>query len=242
MSRRRERVFFLIKPDGVTREREIMAILEPWVRVAAARRFSRAPMKRMAALYGEHRGKVFFPWLMTFFRGRPVKAFILEARPGKGTGAGLHRRVAKLVGATNPREAAPGTIRALSDDDIRLSMRQGRAIRNLAHRSLTPADSRREAALFFHDVPSPGADRFTPGKLTADLVSPLAARPPVKALGGIFFDERLGRALSSLGLVPAGSRLKGSLERPGRRPGSATLDLAFIQGGRRRRRTISLQR
>jgi nucleoside diphosphate kinase len=143
-----ERVFLLLKPDGVPREAEIMAILSAGVSVAASRVFAEAPLDRIESLYAEHRGKPFYEPLIASFRGRPVKAFLLAAKDGTPSG-NLHDLVAALVGETDPKKAAPGTVRALSPDSMEVSMREKRTVRNLVHRSRTAEDSLREGAIFF---------------------------------------------------------------------------------------------
>lgn len=231
-----ERVFFLIKPDGLPRAREIMAILEPKVKVMASRRFPRAPFRRIAALYSEHEGKPFHPWLMAAMKGRPVKAFLLEAR-SRGLRPGeLHRMVARLVGDTDPRKAAPGTVRALSDDDMTLSMSQGRVVRNLVHRGRTPEESLREAAIFFHDRTGPEALAVEPGPLSLAIVDPVAN--VCRGVSGMLFEERLASALRIMGFIPAGARLVAYAEsvRRGRRgeAGPVVMSFDYSSGGRLR--------
>jgi nucleoside diphosphate kinase len=201
-----QRVFLLIKPDGVAREGEILGILGPHLRVLARRPFRRAPLRRLEALYREHRGKAFYPWLLDYFRGKPVVALILAAAPSFPPGETLHGLVARLVGETDPRRAAPGTVRALSDDDMTRSMAEQRVVRNLVHRSLTPEESLREGAIFFHDVTLDPGEDIRPGPVALQLVNPLGGGR--REIGGIFFEERLEAMLSSLQLIPPGTRLE----------------------------------
>jgi nucleoside-diphosphate kinase len=85
--------------------------------------------------YAEHVGKPFYPGLVSYITSGPVIAICLE-----GPGAiGLAR---KVVGATNPADAAPGTIRGdLGIDNSR----------NLIHGSANADDAKREVDLFFGD-------------------------------------------------------------------------------------------
>lgn len=235
-----ERVFFLLKPDGVPREREILALLAPHALVVARRRFPKAPMRRFAALYAEHLGKAFHPWLMALLRGRPVVAFMLEPRPGIPKGA-FHQVVADLVGDTDPSRAAPGTIRALSDDSLAAALRARRGVRNLCHRGRLPEDSQREGALFFWDVPSPASPGVEPGPFARAFVDP--GRPSrVERFSGVFFDERLASLLRAMALLPRGSILTAYREEatgPGGAP-PLVLRFEYVHGHRRHRRAVEV--
>ncbi len=202
----RERAFFLLKPDGVPREAEIRAILDRHVRVVAERRFARAPMKRIAALYAEHRGKEFYPWLLAIFRGKPVKAYILESKKAGGKTGDFHTLLEKLVGATDPKKAAPGTIRALSGDDMTVSMRQKRSVRNLVHRSRAPEESLREGALFFFDLAGPGEEEIDVEPFAREFLDPLG-KAGGAGIAGHFFGQRLTHLLRRMRIIPAGARV-----------------------------------
>jgi len=84
--------------------------------------------------YEEHRDKPFFGELVTFITRGPLVAMIVEG------GADTWKVVRGLVGATNPREAAPGTIRG----DLALETGE-----NLVHGSDSTESAEREIALFF---------------------------------------------------------------------------------------------
>jgi nucleoside-diphosphate kinase len=83
--------------------------------------------------YAEHREKPFFDELVDFITATPVVAMRVR-------GEGAIRVMRSLVGATNPAEAAPGTIRG----DLALSMPD-----NLVHGSDSPESAQRELGLFF---------------------------------------------------------------------------------------------
>jgi len=125
----------LCKPDAVERRLvgEIVARLErKHLRVVAMemRRLDEATAKRH---YAEHEGKPFFGELVDFITSGPLVAMVVE-------GAGAWKVVRTLMGATNPREAVPGTIRG----DLAIEMS-----RNLVHGSDSAASAVREIALFF---------------------------------------------------------------------------------------------
>jgi nucleoside-diphosphate kinase len=86
--------------------------------------------------YAEHDGKPFFADLVSFITRSPLVAMVVE-------GPDAWKVVRGLMGATNPREAAPGTIRG----DLALDMPE-----NLVHGSDGPESAEREIALFFPDL------------------------------------------------------------------------------------------
>jgi nucleoside-diphosphate kinase len=83
--------------------------------------------------YAEHEGKAFFGDLVLFITRSPLVAMVVE-------GPEAWKVVRTLVGATNPREAAPGTIRG----DLAIELTE-----NLVHASDGPESADREIALFF---------------------------------------------------------------------------------------------
>jgi nucleoside-diphosphate kinase len=83
--------------------------------------------------YAEHEGKPFFGDLVLFITRSPLVAMVVE-------GPEAWKVVRTLVGATNPREAAPGTIRG----DLAIELTE-----NLVHASDGPESADREIALFF---------------------------------------------------------------------------------------------
>ena len=87
------------------------------------------------AHYAEHRDKPFFKGLVEFITSGPVVAFILE-------GPNAILEVRKMMGATHPKDALPGTIRG----DFATTIDE-----NVIHGSATPEDAAREIALFFKE-------------------------------------------------------------------------------------------
>jgi len=130
-----EETLVLVKGDGVRRK-----LIGEIIRRMEAKDLDIADMKLMDVTrelaeehYAEHREKPFFDELVDFITATPVVAMRV-----RGEGAiGVMR---SLMGATNPAEAAPGTIRG----DLALSMPD-----NLVHGSDSPESARRELGLFF---------------------------------------------------------------------------------------------
>jgi nucleoside-diphosphate kinase len=130
-----EETLVLVKGDGVRRK-----LIGEIIRRMEAKDLDIADMKLMDVTrelaeehYAEHREKPFFDELVDFITTTPVVAMRV-----RGEGAiGVMR---SLMGATNPAEAAPGTIRG----DLALSMPD-----NLVHGSDSPESARRELGLFF---------------------------------------------------------------------------------------------
>jgi nucleoside-diphosphate kinase len=130
-----ERTLVLIKPDAVQRKLagEILARFERRgleIRAAKLLQVDRGLAERH---YAEHAEKPFFGELVEFITSTPTLALVLE-------GEGAIQAVRATMGATNPANAAPGTIRG----DFALSMPD-----NLVHGSDSPESAAREIALWF---------------------------------------------------------------------------------------------
>ena len=130
-----EQTLVLVKGDGVRRR-----LIGEIIRRIEARGLDIVDMKLMdvgrelAELhYAEHREKPFFEELVEFITATPVVAMRIR-------GEGAIKAMRTLMGATNPADAAPGTIRG----DLALSMPD-----NLVHGSDSPESAERELGLFF---------------------------------------------------------------------------------------------
>ncbi|HEB67763.1 MAG TPA: nucleoside-diphosphate kinase [Gammaproteobacteria bacterium] len=133
-----ERTLSIIKPDGVARNLigEIYARFEKaGLRIVAARmlHLTRAQAE---GFYAVHRERPFFNDLVEFMISGPVMLQVLE-----GENAIAKNR--ELMGATNPAEAAPGTIRA----DFAKNVDE-----NIVHGSDGPDTARQEIAYFFAEI------------------------------------------------------------------------------------------
>ncbi len=126
-----------MKPDAMQRglAGEVLSRLERrGLRIAALRLFQmdEAMARRH---YGEHEGKPFYEGLISYITACPIIAAVLE-------GSDAVEVVRRTIGATNPAEAEPGTIRG------DLALETGR---NLIHGSDSPESAKREIALFFRE-------------------------------------------------------------------------------------------
>ena len=130
-----ERTLVLIKPDAVGRglAGEILARLERRGLSVRAAKLVHVGRDLAEQHYAEHREKPFFAELVEFITSAPTLAFVAE-------GDGAIATVRSTMGATNPADAAPGTIRG----DLALSMPD-----NLVHGSDSPESAEREIALWF---------------------------------------------------------------------------------------------
>ena len=130
------RTLVIVKPDGVERALigEIVGRLErKGLRVVAAE--LRQISKEVAGQhYAEHEGKPFYGDLVTFITRSPAMVMVVEGP------ADTFAMVRSLMGATNPKDAAPGTIRG----DLATEMTE-----NLIHGSDSAESAAREIALFF---------------------------------------------------------------------------------------------
>lgn len=132
-----EKTLSIIKPDAVAKQ-TIGAILSRFE--AAGLKIIDLQMIHLTAqqaegFYAEHKGKGFFNDLITFMTSGPVTIQVLE-----GENAIEENR--KLMGATNPHEAEPGTIRADFSDSIDA---------NAVHGSDSAESALREISFFFGD-------------------------------------------------------------------------------------------
>jgi nucleoside-diphosphate kinase len=130
-----ERTFVMVKPDGVQRGlvgRILQRIEEKGFKIVALK-MTKMPIEKAKEHYAEHAGKKFYQDLVDFITSGPSLCLVVE---GRGAIAAMR----KMNGATNPAEAAPGTIRG------DLGIETGR---NVVHGSDSPASAVREIALHF---------------------------------------------------------------------------------------------
>ncbi len=134
------RTLVIVKPDAVKRglAGEILSRLErKGLRLAAAelRTITQDIARRH---YAEHEGKPFFESLVSFITRSPALVMVVEG-PDEDT----YAVVRTLMGATNPKEAAPGTIRG----DLAIELTE-----NLVHGSDSPESAAREINVFFPEL------------------------------------------------------------------------------------------
>ena len=133
-----ERTLSILKPDATRRNLtgKINAVIEDaGLRIVAQRRIrlSRAEAERF---YDVHKGKPFFDDLVGFMTSGPVVVQVLE-------GDGAVARYREVMGATNPANAAPGTIRKDFATDVE---------KNTVHGSDSPENAKIEIAYFFRET------------------------------------------------------------------------------------------
>ena len=130
-----EQTLMLVKPDGVQRGLvgEIIRRTEATGLRIAGIKMIHMDRDLASRHYAEHVGKPFYQDLVSFITSAPIVAVVMA-------GPNAIALVRKLVGATSPSDAAPGTIRGALAVDIG---------RNLVHGSATLEDADRERSLFF---------------------------------------------------------------------------------------------
>src|SRR6476620_4574300 len=130
-----ERSLILIKPDAVERKLagEILARIERRGFTLRAGKLIHVDRKLGETHYAEHSEKPFFGELVEFITSGPTLALVLE-------GEGAIATVRRTMGATNPADSGPGSIRG----DFALSMPD-----NLVHGSDSPESAEREIGLWF---------------------------------------------------------------------------------------------
>ncbi|KXA88710.1 hypothetical protein AKJ62_04625 [candidate division MSBL1 archaeon SCGC-AAA259D14] len=142
-----ERTFIAFKPDAVQRGivGEILHRLERAGLKISALKMIHASDELLEEHYSEHKGKDFFQNLVDFMGGGPVIAGVLE-------GVKAVSVVRKLVGETEPYEAAPGTIRGdYSHVSVEHANRKGKAVKNVIHASGNLEEARKEIDLWFDE-------------------------------------------------------------------------------------------
>jgi nucleoside-diphosphate kinase len=132
-----QQTYFMIKPEIVAAgEQKIGAILA-MVNASGFRVTGLAMRQLDQALvedfYGEHRGKPFYDDLVSYITSGPVVCVRLEREDAVA-------RLRELIGATNPADAATGTVRFLYGASLS---------NNAVHASANPEDAARELALIF---------------------------------------------------------------------------------------------
>jgi nucleoside-diphosphate kinase len=132
-----ERTFLAIKPDGVQRGlvAEIIGRFETKGFTLVGLKFLKVSQELAQQHYDVHRERPFFAGLVEFITSGPVVAMVWE-------GDGVIASARKIIGATNPLTAEPGTIRG--DFGINIG-------RNLIHGSDAPETAQKEIALWFKD-------------------------------------------------------------------------------------------
>lgn len=138
----RDRILILIKPDGVQRRLtgEILRRIEAKGYDITALKIVVPTPEILAAHYAEHVEKPFYPSIVEYMTEGPVVAAVVEG----------HRVVAGvrgLIGATDPTDAIPGTIRG----DLGRHWGDS-AVRNLIHGSDSDASAEREIAIWFPEL------------------------------------------------------------------------------------------
>jgi nucleoside-diphosphate kinase len=136
-----DRTLVICKPDAVERglAGEIVSRLErKGLRLVAAE-LRRIDQETAGRHYQEHQGKPFYADLVSFITRSPALLLVVEG-PGD-----TWQIVRTLMGATNPKDAAPGTIRG----DLAVEMTE-----NLIHGSDGPESAAREIGLFFPGLAS----------------------------------------------------------------------------------------
>jgi nucleoside-diphosphate kinase len=132
-----ETTLVLVKPDGVRRglAGEVVARFERRGYDLRGARLLKIPRALAAEHYAEHKGKPFYADLVSFITSGPVLALAVR---GENAIAGVRA----LMGATNPADSAPGTIRG----DLATELSE-----NIVHGSDSRASAKRELGLFFPD-------------------------------------------------------------------------------------------
>lgn len=132
-----EKTFLMVKPDGVQRNLigEIVARFEKKGFQLVGAKLMSIPTELAEEHYGEHKERPFFGELVDFITSGPVFAMVWQ-------GENVIATARQMMGSTNPKDAAPGTIRG------EFGLTVGK---NVIHGSDSPTSAEREIGLFFKD-------------------------------------------------------------------------------------------
>ncbi|MGN7178465.1 nucleoside-diphosphate kinase [Cytobacillus sp. SAFR-174] len=132
-----ERTFLMVKPDGVQRNLigEIVSRFEKKGFQLVGGKLMSISQELAEEHYGEHKERPFFGELVDFITSGPVFAMVWE-------GENVIATARLMMGSTNPKDAAPGTIRG--DFGITVG-------KNVIHGSDSPVSAEREIGLFFKE-------------------------------------------------------------------------------------------
>jgi nucleoside-diphosphate kinase len=133
-----ERTFFMVKPDAVSRRLigEIVTRIERRGFTIRGMKLIQVTRALAAEHYAEHQGKPFYEGLVEFITSGPALAMVIE-------GPAVVSTVRTMMGATNPLDSAPGTIRG----DHALEIGE-----NVVHGSDSQASAEREISIYFSDA------------------------------------------------------------------------------------------
>jgi nucleoside-diphosphate kinase len=133
-----DRTLILVKPDAFARglTGEVLARFERKGLKIAALKLVQTPRDTAETHYAEHRERPFFGELVEFITSAPLIAAVLEGRD-------VVKAARQLIGATNPLEAATGSIRG----DFAIEVGQ-----NLVHGSDSPESAEREIGIWFPEL------------------------------------------------------------------------------------------
>ncbi len=132
----KQQTLSIIKPDGVKKNLigEVIRRFEQNGLTPVAMKMLHLTKREAEGFYAIHRGKPFYDSLTTFMSSGPIVVMILE-------GKNAINKNRELMGATNPAEAAEGTIRRQFADNIE---------QNIVHGSDAPETAKTEIAYFFN--------------------------------------------------------------------------------------------
>jgi nucleoside-diphosphate kinase len=139
-----EKTFFMVKPDGVKRYLSnliLSKMMESGFKILIRRRVL-ISIEQAQQLYSVHKGKPFYDGLIKFTTSGPSIMTVLE-------GEDAIARIRDMMGATDPRQAAPGTIRGDNIGDPLLTA--DGIIMNICHGSDSPESAKKEIAIFFDE-------------------------------------------------------------------------------------------
>lgn len=141
-----ERTLFFFKPRAISSGRWMHAlgfITVTGLRIIGIKMIVDPSQREIEALYAEHRGRDYFPWLCKQLIGQPIVALVID-------GERAIERVRRILGPTEPEKAPKYSIRGyFKTDNFARSREQQRAVDNTAHASSDAEMAEREISIWF---------------------------------------------------------------------------------------------
>jgi len=133
-----DKTLVIVKPDHEHLAEEILKKLDKHAKRIKTARIDKVPKEIVEEHYSIHKEKDFYERLINSFKDRRVVVVVYE-------GNNIIKKFIEIIGNTDPSKAAKGTIRKeFSDDSIDVAISEGRAVKNVIHRSDSSAEFERE--------------------------------------------------------------------------------------------------
>ena len=137
----KNKALVLIKPEGFKYRELILNKLFPLGRIVYDCYYGTTPLDTLKEHYREHLGTELYSLLLKYYKDKPLEVIIFE-------GEEVVTNIKSIVGFSDPKRSAPGTIRRLSNDSLEKATIEKRPIKNLVHCSANLMSAKREISIW----------------------------------------------------------------------------------------------